>query len=160
MSAAGRLGDDVRAGEPRHLHRVHTQSAAGPGYEHALAELHPADVAHGVQDRADRAGGDRGLLVRHARGNGGDGVFRHRDVLGVAADQAFLPEKSPLGAERLVAAAAVPAGAADVVALGGRDAVADAEAAHLAAGLDHRAGDLVAGNDRQLAAPAIACRCG
>src|SRR5690606_28938530 len=106
--------------------------------------LDVADVAHGVEDRADRAGDDGGLVqcnaVRHKR----DVVVLHGHVFGIAADHAVVAEKLAVLAKRLAPRSAEGACAANVIALGGRNTVARFEVAHVAADVDHGAGNFMA----------------
>src|SRR3972149_2552154 len=129
---------------------MHAEPTAGAGDERGLAHLQLADVAYAVEERPDRARGDRGFGERHTLGNERDIVVADRHVLGIAADHAPVAEELPVGAQRLAPAAAEPARAADVIALRGRHAIARLEAGHLAPDLDDGAGDLVPQNARQL----------
>ena len=146
----GGLRDHKRAGEPRELHRMHAEPAARAGDQRALARRELSHLAHRIQDRADRAGDDRGVLQRDALGHQRDVIVLDRDVFRIAADHAGIAGELAVGTQRLLPHAAMPARAADVIALHGRDLVAGLEAAHVAAGIDHRAGDLVTQNHRHL----------
>ena len=144
------LRDHVRAGQARELHGVHAHAASGAGDQHGIVDRDPPDVAYRVQRRADRAGRDRGLLVGDVVRDAHDVVVLDRDVLGVAADEAVIAQKTSFPAQRLEAAAAEAAHAADVVALRGGHPVARPYARHLAADFLDDAGDLVTRDDGKL----------
>src|SRR6202011_3202956 len=146
----GGLRHHIGAGEPRELHRVHAEPAAGAGDERALARREAADLADGVEDGADRAGDDRGVLERDAVRHQRHVVVLDRDILRIAADQPPVAGELAVRAQRLAPAAAIAARPADVIALHRRDAVVLFEAAHVAPDRDHRAGNLVAEDARHL----------
>src|SRR5262245_5480257 len=135
--------DNVSPGKAGELHRVHAESPAGAGHQCALPSGQPADLADGVEDGADSAGDDRGVLKRHLLGYERDVVVLDRDIFSISADQSPVASKLSVWTQRLASAPAVTAGTADVIALDGRDAIVLAEAAHVTANLDHGSGDFV-----------------
>src|SRR5436190_18719329 len=111
---------------------MHAEPASGAGDERGLARLHMADLADGVEDGPDGAGDDRRLRKLHAGRYQRDVVVLDRHILRVAAHHAVVAQEFALLAERLASGAAMPAGTADVIALGGRHRIARLEFLHRA----------------------------
>jgi len=100
-------------------------------------------TADGIEDGADSAGDDRGVLKRHLLGYERDVVVLDRDIFSISADQSPVASKLAVWTQRLAPAPAVTPGTGEVIALDGRDAIVLAEAAHVTANLDHGSGDFV-----------------
>ena len=104
---------------------MHAETAARAGDHHDVARCNAPDGTDRMQHGPDRARRDRSRVQRHVIGNMHHIVRFDRDELGVSAVQPGIAEEHLFGTQRLTPAATEAALATDMLALRGRDAIAD-----------------------------------